>query len=384
MNSPDRKKVKTGLHEYFLYWLVTIILFILALPVLIFKTGVFLVGATGAPLKSIKNLLGFVLVLAVLAAGFTAFEIFYPYDIGAERRSITIEEHDSFVHVLNQLQDNGIIKGTFIFKTAAVISGVDKVLAPGRYDFAGKISQYAVLKKLKHRDIATVMVTIPEGLTVYKTAGILSRNLGIDSAIFVGLCFDTADTRDKYGTDGLEGYLFPETYRLWYGIKPEDIIAVMVAEFNRQTAGLFDNPPEKLASKNQITTLASIIEAEAVLDEEKTKISSVYHNRLRIGMLLQADPTVIYALGGLDRPLYYADLKYDSPYNTYKYKGLPPGPINSPGLAAIRAALNPEQTDFLYFVADGSGGHVFSTTLNEHNRAKYRIKKARKSGNKST
>jgi len=122
--------------------------------------------------------------------------------------------------------------------------------------------------------------------------------------------------------------------------------------------------------------LASIIEAEARDGSELGKISSVYNNRLSKKMRLQADPTVIYALGGLDRPLWFRDLEYDSPYNTYKYRGLPPGPINSPGLAAIKAALNPETTDFLYFVADGTGKHIFSKTLREHNRARSRIKKS--------
>jgi len=128
--------------------------------------------------------------------------------------------------------------------------------------------------------------------------------------------FDTSYTRARYGFDGLEGYLYPETYRFWYGIKIDEIMKILTDEFKRRTGALFDNLPDNIKSVNDLITLASIIEAEAMYDDEKPVISSVYHNRLDRKMLLQADPTVIYALGGLDRPLYYKDLKFDSPYNT--------------------------------------------------------------------
>jgi len=128
-------------------------------------------------------------------------------------------------------------------------------------------------------------------------------------------------------------------------------------------------------NRAEALVLASIVEAEALLDEEKPRIASVYHNRLRRNMRLDADPTVIYGLGGLDRPLWRKDLRKDTPYNTYRRKGLPPTPINSPGVAAIRAVLSPETTDVLYFVADGTGGHRFSRTNAEHNRARQEIKR---------
>ncbi|HHI02340.1 MAG TPA: endolytic transglycosylase MltG, partial [candidate division Zixibacteria bacterium] len=220
------------------------------------------------------------------------------------------------------------------------------------------------------------MVTIPEGLTVWEIAVIISNNTDIDSASFHNRACDTAYTMENYNLEGLEGFLFPETYRFWYQIELDEIIEIMVDEYRRQTERLnFDDAPNNLSEK-EIVILASIIEAEARDGSELGKISSVYNNRLSKKMRLQADPTVIYALGGLDRPLWFRDLEYDSPYNTYKYRGLPPGPINSPGLAAIKAALNPETTDFLYFVADGTGKHIFSKTLREHNRARSRIKKS--------
>jgi UPF0755 protein len=162
-------------------------------------------------------------------------------------------------------------------------------------------------------------------------------------------------------------------------MKNEDIIEMMVDEFEKRTSELKDEIEKHPLSFNEILTLASIIEAEAMYADEMETISSVYHNRLNRRMRLQADPTVIYALGGLDRPLLYRDLRIKSPYNTYKNYGLPPGPINSPGLDAIIAALNPADTDYLYFVADGKGRHIFTTNLRDHNRAKFRVKREKNS-----
>ena len=378
MNGKKPNKTKIGLHEYILYVVVTAFTLILAVPVIVVKFLAYLAGSLRAPLKSVKNFIGFLLVLFITAAGLLAFEIFVPYDIGEKTRSVMVEENDSFSSVISSLRDERILRGKPLFKAIAVITGTDKILAPGRYDFTGKVSLYKILRKFRRGDIATVLITIPEGLTVYKTAGILGRNLGIDSSVFVMRAFDTSYTRARYGFDGLEGYLYPETYRFWYGIKIDEIMKILTDEFKRRTGALFDNLPDNIKSVNDLITLASIIEAEAMYDDEKPVISSVYHNRLDRKMLLQADPTVIYALGGLDRPLYYKDLKFDSPYNTYKYKGLPPGPINSPGYAAIEAALNPDKTNYLYFVADVDGRHIFSRTLREHNREKTRIKKTRR------
>ncbi|MEW5924068.1 MAG: endolytic transglycosylase MltG [Candidatus Zixiibacteriota bacterium] len=376
----DRKphKPRIRLHEYFLYAIATIITLILGVPVIIMKFFSFLIGSLGAPLKSVKNFFGFLLILLIAGGGLLAFEIFVPYDIGPEIKSVMVAEDESFTRVMTDLQDENIIKGRYLFKILSIVTKTDKMMAPGRYDFSGKISLYGIMQKFRRHDIATAMITIPEGLNIFKTAGIISRNLGVDSAVIVARALDTNYTQSRFGVDGLEGYIFPETYRIWYGIQIDEILKMFVDEFNRKTTDLFDNLPENINSKNDVMALASIIEAEAMYDDEKPVISSVYHNRLKNKMLLQADPTVIYALGGLDRPLYYRDLKFDSPYNTYMYRGLPPGPINSPGLASIKAALNPDDTEFLYFVADLNGRHIFSSTLQEHNRAKNRIKREKK------
>ncbi len=328
-------------------------------------------------MKSVKQFFGFLLVLVIVAGGYIAYKIYIPYNIGAEIRSVTINENDSFPVVLKNLNQASVLKGDYIFKLMAIFSGVDKKLSPGRYDFVGRISLYDVLRKLKNKDIATLMVTIPEGLSVYKTAGLIAARLSIDSAEFVARAFDTAFAENQYNIEGFEGYLYPETYRLWYGIKTDQIFDILLIEFRHKSSGLFDSLRDNHYSARELLVLASIIEAEARADDEKPLISSVYHNRLKRRMKLQADPTVIYALGGLDRPLLYKDLEVDSPYNTYKYEGLPPGPINSPGLASIVAAIYPAETNYLYFVADGTGRHIFSHTLVEHNRAKRKVKQGK-------
>ncbi|MCP4706015.1 MAG: endolytic transglycosylase MltG, partial [candidate division Zixibacteria bacterium] len=263
-----------------------------------------------------------------------------------------------------------------LFRMMAVVTGLDKTVSPGRYDFSGRISLKSIAEKLRKKEIATFMVTIPEGLPIWETAAVLAKQTDYDSATFYNRITDLTYSKNNFELEGLEGFLFPETYRFWYQIELDEIIEIMVDEYNRQTKDVdFDSGPNNLSEKD-IVVLASIIEAEAQDGSELRTISSVYNNRLTKRMRLQADPTVIYAKGGMTRPLWTRDLEYDSPYNTYRNYGLPPGPINSPGLAAIKAALNPETTDFLYFVADGTGRHIFSKTLREHNRARNRIKKS--------
>ncbi len=378
MNSDHDKKAKIHFYEYPLYWLVTILTFLLAVPILIIRFIGYLINSMGSPLKSVKHLLGFVMIIIIIIGLYTTYEIFKTYDIGPKTQSITINENDGFAKVMSELNSKDIIKGGKLFKMAAVTFNIDKSLSPGRYDFTGDVSIYRILKKLKNRDIASIMVTIPEGLTVKKIAGIFAQRLGIDSAEFVNRTYDTAYVQEKYDLQNMEGYLFPETYKIQFGMKIDGIIDFMYKELLASSGDILSSNDDDKYSKHQIMTLASIIAAEAMEGDEMGLISSVYNNRLNRKMLLQADPTVIYAIGGLDRPLWYRDLKFDSPYNTYKYKGLPPGPINSPGFRAIKAAMQPDDSEYLYFVADGSGRHVFSKTLREHNNAKNRIKRAKR------
>ncbi len=368
-------KPKIRLYEYPLYAVVTIVLMILAVPILIGKFILFLTRSAASPMKSAKNFTGFILVLIIVAGGFIGYKIYIPHNIGKEPVSITVSKSDSFAYVLDQLAEKNILRDARLFRTMSVLTGLDKIISQGRYDFSGFVSLKSIYDKFRKKEVATFMVTIPEGQTIWKTASIIAGATGLDSLSFVDCAFDTSFTKKEYNLEGLEGYLFPETYQFWYEIGIDEIIDIMVTEYFHQVENIqFSDTPNNLSQK-EIMILASIIEAEAQDGSELGLISSVYHNRLTQKMLLQADPTVIYALGALDRPLWYSDLEYDSPYNTYKYSGLPPGPINSPGLAAINAALHPEKSSFLYFVADGLGKHIFSETLEEHNRAKSQIKR---------
>jgi UPF0755 protein len=370
-----KTEAKFALYEYIKYWAVTLFVLILAVPVGIIKTTGFLIKATGAPLKSIKHIIGFIIVIILAVAVFLWYKIYVPYDIGDETISVMVQAEDSFAKVITELKTKGVVKDDYLFRQLSIITGVDRDLTPGRYDFSGRVSLKSVLQKFIDRNIATVKITIPEGLSARQIAGLLDRAGLVDSAAFGVLAYDSAFTVARYELEGMEGFLFPETYRFWYGMSADMIIDVLFRQFRNLTGEVLSPASPGRLSEKEIVTLASIIEAEALFADEMPAISSVYHNRLDRGMLLQADPTVIYAIGGLDRPLWYKDLSYDSPYNTYKHKGLPPGPINNPGLEAIKAAISPAETDYLYFVADGTGRHVFSRTLKEHNRAKKDYKK---------
>jgi len=176
----------------------------------------------------------------------------------------------------------------------------------------------------------------------------------------------------------LEGYLFPDTYRVPFGSSAADVVNQMTARAHASWTEAYERRAREIGmSHHDVMTLASIVEAEARVADERPTIAAVYHNRLRTGMRLEADPTVAYAMGGYRGRLFYKDLAIESPYNTYRRTGLPPGPICNPGVQALRAAVNPTRTEFLYFVADNSGGHVFSRTFEEHLNAISAARRAR-------
>lgn len=262
------------------------------------------------------------------------------------------------------------------FRMLCSVSGRDKNLKVGRYDFNEDHSRWDILEILNEGKSSEIRITIPEGLTLNRTLRIISGAVDIDIAELETIATDRSFI-ESFGidSDSLEGYLFPETYLIPWGSPPEYVMATIVRELTQFMSDSLRNQMKQIQfTLHELITFASLIEAEAQDGDERAVISSVYHNRLDKRMRLQCDPTVIYALGGLERPLLYKDLKFDSPYNTYKYSGLPPGPICSPGAASLTAALYPSDTDYIYFVADGSGGHIFSKTLREHNNARQRIK----------
>jgi UPF0755 protein len=218
---------------------------------------------------------------------------------------------------------------------------------------------------------------VREGLRSRTQARILARAIGVDSARYVALVHDEGFAR-SLGIDSpsLEGYLLPETYLFSWQTDEREVIRRQVAQFKRVYNDSLQARARILGwTMNKVVTMASIVEGEAVLAEERPIISGVYHNRLRKGMRLEADPTIQFILGDGPRRVLYTDLKRDDPYNTYLYAGLPPGPINNPGKSAILAALYPAPHNYLYFVANGEGGHWFSSNYNDHLR---RVKMFRK------
>jgi len=310
----------------------------------------------------------------VITASVVAYGVLGTTDIGDRTVTVTVKPGDSFNRVAGELVEKGVAPSGLWLKLIARFTDIDHKLTPGPYDFTGANSCWSILDDFRHARFVGFKVTIPEGSTIWQTASILSRTLAIDSAAFHNLNSDRAFL-EKVKLEYLEGYLFPETYYFPRGISPTEVAEEMVSMFRRQTSSLWHKEAPQSLSPEQVVVLASIVEAEAVVDSERSTIASVYLNRLKIRMKLDADPTVIYGLGGLDRPLYTRDLRTDGPYNTYRRRGLPPTPINSPGLESIKAVLEPAITEYYYFVADNTGRHIFSRTNSEHNTARQKIRR---------
>ena len=280
----------------------------------------------------------------------------------------------SFAALTDSLAHYGLIRHPLLFRAAARLGGFDRKLHIGLYEFAPASSPYDVLRRLARHEQIHVQFTVVEGATMKEFLPQIARQLEL-SLDSLEAAVSAPERRARLGvtTDRLEGYLFPETYTVPWGADAATAVDAMIVQFETVWSRISRGYKGTL-SRHQAVTLASLVEAEAKDGNERGRISSVFHNRLRRKMRLQCDPTVIYAMGGLDRPLLRKDWQYESPYNTYLVAGLPPGPICSPGEAALSAALFPDTTDLLYFVARGDGTHVFSRTLADHERAIAQIK----------
>ncbi len=331
----------------------------------------------GARLAAVV-LAGGVLVSLLAAAGF----LFVPrfWRPAQPLRTVVIPRGATSSQIARLLTEEGIVCRRAGFLLATKAFRAEGALKAGKYQLSPRLSPFALVNLLRRGKMVTEWVTIPEGAESWTVASILSRTVQVDSAAFMRLVRDTT-LMAALGicAPSFEGYLFPNTYQLPWGVAPETAIRIMVGEFRRQVGEDLEAQARAMGwSLHQVVTLASIIEGEAMLEEERPLISAVYHNRLRLGMPLQADPTVQYLVPGRGRRLLKRDLAIDSPYNTYLYPGLPPGPVNNPGKASILAALNPAPVEYLYLVARGDGGHVFSRSLREHLRAKERFDQVRR------
>ncbi len=291
-----------------------------------------------------------------------------------EPTRITVPSGASFQQVTDTLVARDIVSRPTLFRVVARVRRYDRQIRAGVYAIPPGEGWFALLDRLVEGRVLTVPVTIPEGWTLRQIAARLAVVAELDEEELRSL-LEAQEAHGEWDVPGpgLEGYLFPDTYHLSPGSSPETIIGTMTRRYRSMWTPERRARAEELGfSEQEIMTLASIVQAEARGESEMPRIASVFHNRLRIGYLLQADPTVQYALGERRSRLFYRDIDSvaDHPYNTYTRGGLPPGPIGAAGEAALDATLHPETSDYLYFVARPDGTHIFTRTLQEHNRAR--------------
>jgi UPF0755 protein len=299
------------------------------------------------------------------------------------RVPVTIPAGATLTEVSEVLASQGVIRSPGLFQLYARVRRADRKLKAGNYQLTVGSSMASALRSLTRGAVETLAITIPEGFQLQQMAPRIAEITGSSQdEIVAALAAPGLSAEYSLPGPGMEGYLFPDTYRFARGVPLEKIIETMVGRYRDLWT------PHRLAlleesgmTEQEVVTLASIVQAEARHIEEMPRISGVYRNRLEAGWLLQADPTVLYALGGYRARLLYAaiDSVEDNPYNTYANRGLPPGPIASPGQDAIDAALSPEVHDFMYFVAWPDGSHIFTRSLAEHNEAKNEARGARAS-----
>ncbi|HJR58485.1 MAG TPA: endolytic transglycosylase MltG [Vicinamibacterales bacterium] len=328
-------------------------------------------------------------LLVVLAAVVGAGAWFYaslgrPYKGYAEAEQfVDIPPGTGTAGMARRLADAGVVRSDGAFRTAVWLRGSARRLQAGEYRFDRPMTPAEVVDKIARGDVYVRALTFREGLTVREMAAVF-ENAGFGSAgEFIAASKNAALISDlDPAARDLEGYLFPDTYTLPRRTTAAQLVERMVSRFqNVMTPELRAEAAERGLSIRELVTLASLVEKETARAEERPVVAGVYTNRLKIGMGLQCDPTVIYALmlaGRYDGNIRKGDLQIDSPYNTYRYAGLPPGPIAAPGEASLHAAAKPADVSYLYFVSRNDGSHVFSTTLEEHNRHVYNFQKLRR------
>ncbi|WP_276308340.1 endolytic transglycosylase MltG [Ammonifex thiophilus] len=295
-----------------------------------------------------------------------------PVSLPPEGVSLYIPPRASTHWVAEELYRHHVIRNPSLFRLYTRLKGIDKKILPGEYVFWGRLGLAQVTAELTKGPVLW-RITVPEGFTLKELAELLEAK-GIASAgefwrVVESYPFSYAFLGEAPpGRRRLEGYLFPDTYEVPAGTPIQDIIDLMLRRFAQvaEEMQLEEGAREQGLSLHQLVTLASLVEQEARYDEERPLIAGVLYHRLRLDMPLQVDATVAYVLDKWKSPLTYADLEVNSPYNTYHVKGLPPGPIASPGRASLNAALHPEFTDYLYYVAKPDGHHAFARTLDEH------------------
>lgn len=310
---------------------------------------------------------------------------------------VVIAKGASAAEIASILGEKSLIRSPFVFRLTCRVGGSSGGLKPGVYEFSKSMSLPMIIAKLVQGETLEQWVTVPEGFTIRQIADLLEAKQLADADAFVRLAITRGYEFSKYAFvygNNLEGYLFPDTYLVARGTDTHGIIEKMLDAFEMKVASPLGTEIESVARKrfglgsqafaeglNKILTLASLVEREAKMPADRPLVAAVLWNRLAKNMRLEVDATVSYRPGESRHnkgKIYYSDLEIESPYNTYKHTGLPPAPICNPGLASIKAVLDPANVDYLYYVARPDGSHVFSRTFEEHVKAKNAIKAAKK------
>ncbi len=318
-------------------------------------------------LSRIAAVVVLVLIPVLILLGYTR----NPVDRDIPLRTVDIPRGASFSRVMDTLEAEGLLRQRELFHLLALLRNGTRQIRAGEYEFSGSMSPSEILGKLIRGEVKGYRITVPEGFTVRQILERLLTSRLVDEKEFLRLSADR-QFLSTLGIEGrsLEGYLFPETYILDRSMDTRHIIKLMVDQFWRHvTPSMTKRSADLGLTIDQFVTLASIIEKETGRKEEMPLIAAVFHNRLKRRMPLQSDPTVIYGLPDFDGNLRKQDLLTKTPYNTYLFAGLPPGPIANPGLDALQAALYPSEVDSLYFVSKNDGSHQFSDNLSQHNTA---------------
>lgn len=332
-----------------------------------------------------QYLLALALVLLALAVGGYRRALFLltPVDPAAGAPvEVVVPPGANTREISRLLEEKGLIRNAFLFRLFVSWSGFDGRLQAGDYLLSPRMSAREIAERLKKGEVILLSFTVPEGYRVGQIVQLLTEKGFGEKDAFLAASRDKALLPPVLAgaslppEEPLEGVLFPDTYRFPKGFSEREIIKLMTDRFQQVYSDLLGKAGPGTLSPYETLILASIIEKEAMVDQERPLISAVYHNRLKIGMKLDADPTVRYGLKKFTGPLLVKDLNTPSPYNTYLQPGLPPGPIANPGRASLEAALHPANVDYLYFVAKNDGTHVFSRTYQEHLLAVSKYQKA--------
>lgn len=324
--------------------------------------------------------IGIPLLAALLAYSYLSSAFLRPHRAGdTQLVLVEVPQGANFKQITQLIKEKDVVRHAWALEVLARVKKIDTNISAGEYEFSPALTPLQILGKLMKGEVLKRRVVFPEGKSIWEYGKLLEQAQIISQSEF-----DPALTDKRLlisagvNADSFEGYLFPSTYEYSKPVTPKQVIWLMLEEgekrWNQEVIGKAD---ALMLSRHEVLILASIIEKETGKLEEQPIISSVFHNRLKRGMKLQSDPTVIYGIKNFNGNLTKVDLETDTPYNTYTRWGLPPGPICNPGESAIRAAVEPAQTSFLYFVADGLGGHVFSATYEEHSEAVNRYQRGR-------